>query len=719
MLKYLDIIILYYINMENTQNLNTTMEQTQHSEQSEKSENFNFDADISQLMNLIVNAFYSKNEIFLRELLSNSSDALEKLRYESLTDKSVLDSEKELKIKLWVDKENKTLMIEDTGIGMTKEDLVQNLGTIARSGTKAFLEKAKKGEIDQIGQFGVGFYSSYLVADRVTLYTKHNSEPEYIWQSSADKSYTISKNESPVLKRGTRIVLHLKEDQDEFLDMENVKEVIQRYTQFISFPIELQESKEVEVEDDVVEESVEGEEPKVEEVDDEDKPKEKKMETVTEWNVVNKQKPIWCRKPDSITEEEHQEFYKSLTNDYSNALTYKHFHAEGQLEFDCLLYLPEKAPFNMFDQNTDKKKNIKLYVKRIFIMDDCDDLVPEWLKFMKGVVDSNDIPLNVSRELLQQNHILRQIKKVIIKKSIELFTDLSEDNVKYLKFYESYSKMLKLGVHEDNRNRDKLAKLLRFYSSNKPDEYVSLDEYISEMKEHQENIYFITGQNKQSLSCSPFIEKLKSDGYNVLYFVDPIDEYMVQSMKEYDGKKLMDVSKEGLKFNEDEIKEKSEENKEFLTFLKDTLTDKVQDVKVSDRLSDTPCVLVTSQQGWSANMERIMKSQALRNSDMDQYMGSKKILEVNLNHKIMINLKEKMKDKNKLSQCVDVTLLLHDTALINSGFMLDKPSIFANKVNRMVELGFCDDDGDDECDDALPELVDDDDDGDDDMEKVD
>lgn len=676
----------------------------------EKTENFNFDADISQLMNLIVNAFYSKNEIFLRELLSNSSDALEKLRYESLTDKTVLDSEKELKIKLWIDKENKTLMIEDTGIGMTKHDLVHNLGTIARSGTKAFLENAKKGELDQIGQFGVGFYSSYLVADQVTVYTKHNSEPEYIWQSSANKSYTISENETPVLKRGTRIILHLKEDQDEFLDVENIKEVIKRYTQFISFPIELQETREVEVEDDTEEvEETEGEEPKVEEVEVEDKPKEKKMETVTEWNVINKQKPIWCRKPDTITEEEYQEFYKNLTNDYSNALTYKHFHAEGQIEFDCLLYLPERAPFNMFEQNNDKdkKKNIKLYVKRIFIMDDCDDLVPEWLKFMKGIVDSNDIPLNVSRELLQQNHILRQIKKVIVKKSIELITELSEDTEKYLKFYESYSKMLKLGVHEDNRNRDKLAKLLRFYSSNKPDEYVSLDEYVSEMKENQENIYFITGQNKQALSCSPFIEKLKSDGYNVLYFVDPIDEYMVQSMKDYDGKKLMDVSKEGLKFNEDELKEKSEENKEFLTFLKDTLTDKVQDVKVSDRLANTPCVLVTSEQGWSANMERILKAQALRNSDMDQFMGSKKILEVNLEHKIMKNLKEKMKDEDKLSQCVDVTLLLHDTALINSGFMLDKPSNFANKVNRMVELGFCDieDDEDDELSDLVEDYV--------------
>ena len=653
----------------------------------EKTQNFNFDADISQLMNLIVNAFYSKNEIFLRELLSNSSDALEKLRYESLTDKSVLDSEKELKIKLWVDKENKTLMIEDTGIGMTKDDLVHNLGTIARSGTKAFLEKAKKGEIDQIGQFGVGFYSSYLVADKVTLYTKHNSEPEYIWQSTADKSYTISENETPTLKRGTRIVLHIKEDQDEYLDMENVKYVIQKYTQFISFPIELQETREVEVDEEVSE--VEGEETKVEE-----ESKEKITETVTEWNVVNKQKPIWCRKPDTVTEEEYQEFYKSLTNDWSNALTYKHFHAEGQLEFDCLLYLPERAPIDMFNQSESKKKNIKLYVKRIFIMDDCDDLVPEWLKFMKGVVDSNDIPLNVSRELLQQNRILRQINKVVVKKSIELFTELAENEEEYLKFYNNYSKMLKLGVHEDRRNRDKLVKLLRFYSSSKPDSYITLDQYIETMKEGQDNIYFITGQNKKALANSPFIEKLKTDGYNVLYFIDPIDEYMVQSLNDYNGKKLMDVSKEGLKFNEEEIKKQNEENEDFINFLKETLGDRVESVKVSDRLSDTPCVLVATEHGWSANMERIIKSQALRNNDMDQFMGSKRILEINIDHKIIKSLNEKYTNENLKNKCADVTMLMFDTALINSGFMLEKPSNYANKVNRMIELGICDDESD-------------------------
>ena len=676
-LKYLNIIVLLLNNME-------------------KTENFNFDADISQLMNLIVNAFYSKNEIFLRELLSNSSDALEKLRYESLTDKSVLDSNEDLKIRLWVDKENKNLIIEDSGIGMTKNDLVNNLGTIARSGTKSFLDKIKKEGVDQIGQFGVGFYSSYLVADKVTLYTKHNSEPEYIWESLANKSYTITENENPTLKRGTKIVLHLKEDQDEYLDIQNVKDVVEKYTQFISYPIELLETKEVEVENKEVDEVEEGEEEKEGEVSDKvevsdniEETKEVKKELVEEWNVVNKQKPIWCRKSDSISEEEYQEFYKGFTSDWSNALTYKHFHAEGQLEFDCLLFLPERAPMDMFNQSDNKKKNIKLYVKRIFIMDDCDDLVPEWLKFMKGIVDSNDIPLNVSRELLQQNHILRQINKVIVKKSIELFTELAEDEEKYLKFYNSYSKMLKLGIHEDKRNRDKLVKLLRFYSSNSSDKYITLDDYVESMKENQENIYFITGQNMEALSNSPFIEKLKKDGYNVLYFLDPIDEYMVQSFNEYNSKKLVDVSKEGLKFNDDEINKKSEDNKDFINYLKEVLKDKVQDVKVSDRLSNTPCVLVAAEYGWSANMERIIKSQALRNNEMDNFMGSKKILEINLDHKIVKSLCAKYKNEKLKNESLFVVLLMFDTALINSGFMLENPSQYAGNVNKLLESAFC------------------------------
>tara|TARA_B100000902_G_scaffold399439_1_gene470292 strand:- start:1290 stop:3197 length:1908 start_codon:yes stop_codon:yes gene_type:complete len=626
-----------------------------------------FDADINQLMNLIVNAFYSKNEIFLRELLSNASDALEKIRYESLTSTSVLDSVKDLKIKIWI--EDKKLLIEDSGIGMTREDLVNNLGTIAKSGTKKFIESVKKGDVQQIGQFGVGFYSSFLVADKVEVFTKHNSDIEYIWESTAEKSYTIRNSPEPSLKRGTRIVLHIKEDEDEYLDIDTVKDVIKRYTQFISFPIEIYETKNV-VEDDE---------------ENNDNQGEKDIKTVSEWNVINSQKPIWSRKPEDITHDEYNEFYKNLTDDYSDTIAYKHFHAEGQLDFDCLLYIPERTPFDMFDQSK-KKKNIKLYVKRIFIMDDCDDLVPEWLKFMKGIVDSNDIPLNVSRELLQQNRILRQISRVVVKRSIELFNELAEDEKKYEVFYDTYNKMLKLGVHEDNRNRAKLAKLLRFNSSNSPDKYISLDNYLENMKDGQENIYFITGQSISSLSNSPFIEKLKEKGYDVLYFVDPIDEYMIQNMKEYEKIKLVDVSKEVIEFNNDED---MSDNKGLVNYLKRILEKKVQDVKISNRLNDTPCVLVTTEQGWSANMERIVKSQALRNNEMDHFMTSKKILEINLNHIIFKTLLDKYEDEDNKEECDEIVNILFDTALINCGFMLDEPSDFASKINNMIETRFC------------------------------
>jgi len=659
-----------------------------------------FDADISQLMNLIVNAFYSKNEIFLRELLSNASDALEKIRYESLTNKSVLETEKELKIKIWT--EDKKLIIEDSGIGMTKDDLVNNLGTIAKSGTKQFLENVKKSDVDQIGQFGVGFYSSFLVASKVEVYTKHNLDIEYIWESTADSSYTIKVNSDPLLKRGTRVILHIKEDDNEYLEVDTVKDIIKKYTQFISFPIEILETKEVI--DDEVDEAEEVEEVeevnntdetnemKVEDISDDINKEDRKMKSVSEWNVINAQKPIWCRKPDDITKEEYNEFYKNYTDDYSDALSYKHFHAEGQLEFDCLLYIPERNSLDMFDQSK-KKKNIKLYVKRIFIMDDCDDLIPEWLKFMRGVVDSNDIPLNVSRELLQQNHILRQINRVIVKRSIELFNELAEDEKKYEIFYDAYNKMLKLGIHEDNRNRAKLAKLLRFYSANSPEKYISLDSYLENMKDGQENIYFITGQSISSLSNSPYIENLKEKGYDVLYFVDPIDEYMTQNMKEYENIKLVDVSKEVMNNNiendDNDDSNKIESDKILLDYLKKTLDKKVSDVKISKRLTNTPCVLVTSDQGWSANMERIVKSQALRNNEMDHFMTSKRMLEVNFNHNILKSLSEKLNDDSKSVECVEIVNMLFNTAQINCGFTLEEPSDYAARINKMIEDRFC------------------------------
>ena len=662
-------------------------------------EEISFTADISQLMSLIINSFYSKKEIFLRELLSNSSDALEKIRHKSLQDSNVLSKEPDLKIRVKSIEEEKCLVISDTGIGMTRDDLVNCLGTIAKSGTKAFLESVDKKDVETIGQFGVGFYSAFLVADRVKVVTKHNDDNEYVWESNSDKTFTLTTNAEATLKRGTEIYLYLKEDELEYLKTDRVKTVIKQYTEFINYPIEILESREVEREVDDTEEDTPDEtkeesssdEPKIEEVEEEETPKTKKIkETVSEWKVVNDEKPIWSQKPEDIDKEKYNSFYKKLTGEYSDPLVNMHFHTEGNLECDCLLYIPQRVPMDVFEGGQGKKRNIKLYVKKVFIMDDCNELLPEWLKFIRGVVDCNDIQLNVSREILQQSRVLSQIKNIIVKKSIELMNSIAEDDDKFKVFYENYNKMIKLGIHEDYKNRNKLVELLRYNSVNNSDKLISLKEYVSNMKEEDKSIYYICGDNKESLSRSPLIERIKEKGHDILYFTDPIDEYMIQNVREYMEKKLVDVSKEGIKFDEDEIKKQSEENKVLIDFIKEQLGSRVTEVKISDRLASTPCVLTTAEFGWTANMERIMKAQALRNSQMDQFMGARKIMELNPENLIMRTLKSKLEDESNHKQCKDIVELLYSNAILNSGFILDNPSDYANKVNKMIEVGFCD-----------------------------
>merc|ERR1712194_752207 len=539
-------------------------------------------------------------------------------------------------------------------------------------------------------------------------------------------SFTVQKDTEMVhgeVKRGTKIICYLKEDQSEFLEERRVKDLVKKHSEFIGFPIELyvEKSKEKEVTDSEDEElmryhsSKTGDEPQIEEVDEEKekeakKKKTKKVKEVShEWEQLNKNKPLWMRKSEDVTNEEYASFYKSLSNDWEDHLAVKHFSVEGQLEFRALLFVPRRAPFDLFESKK-KRNNIKLYVRRVFIMDDCDELMPEWLNFVKGVVDSEDLPLNISRETLQQNKILREIKKNLVKKCLEMFIEIAEKKDEYKKFYEQFGKCLKLGVHEDSTNRVKIAELLRYQTSKSGDESISLKEYVDRMKEGQNDIYYITGESIAQVSASPFLENLRKKGIEVLYMVDPIDEYGVQQLKEFDGKKLKSTTKEGLDIDDEDEKKKIEECKaefEPLTkLMKEVLGDKVEKVQVSNRMADSPCVLTTSEYGWSANMERIMKAQAMRDTSTSSYMVSKKTMEINPKHSIMTELKKKAAADKSDKTVKDLIWLLFDTSLLTSGFNLDEPTQFAGRIHRMIKLGLSIDDDDEGLgdDDDLPPL---------------
>lgn len=670
----------------------------------DKSEKHIFQAEVDRMMKLIINSLYKNKEIFLRELISNASDALDKIRFLSLTDENAFKETDELSIRIKADKENNALHVTDTGIGMTKDDLINNLGTIAKSGTSEFFKKMQEASSTQessdlIGQFGVGFYSSFLIADKVVVTSKHNDDDQYIWESDASSFSVVKDPRGNTLGRGTTISLFLKEEAQENLEQNKIKELVKKYSQFINFPIYLWESKTETVEEDAEEEAEEDkpeeadEDGKVEE-EEEKKDKKKTVEkTVWDWVLINENKPIWTKKPADVSDDEYNEFYKSFSKDSDNPLAKIHFTAEGEVTFRSILFIPKASPQDMFQNYGKRLDSIKMYVRRVFITDNFEDMMPKYLSFVRGVVDSDDLPLNVSRETLQQHKLLKVIKKKLVRKTLDMIKKISDDDFKT--FWKEYSTNIKLGVMEDHSNRTRLAKLLRFYSSNSDTEQTSLAEYVERMKEKQEHIYFIAGSSRSEVERSPFVERLLKKGYEVLYLIEAIDEYCIQSLPEFDGKKFQNVGKEGLKLDKSEkAKERREAvEKEFeplLTWMKDdALKDKIEKAVITERLTTSPCALVASSFGWSGNMERIMRAQAYQkaNDPNNQfYATQKKTLEVNPRHPLVKELQRRVETAKDDQTTKDLAVVLFETATLRSGYSLPDTADFAGRVERMLRL---------------------------------
>jgi heat shock protein beta len=692
-------------------------------------ESFEFQAEVNRLMDIIINSLYKNKEVFLRELISNASDALDKIRFLALSASDALGSNKDLEIQISFDEDLKTLTIRDTGVGMTKADLVANLGTVAKSGTTNFVEALSEGaDMSLIGQFGVGFYSVYLIADKVRVISKNNDDDQYVWESTADSSFSVAPDpRGNTLGRGTEITMFLKEDAIEFTKQDTLEELIKRYSEFITFPIKLYKKtvETVEVEYEEEEEDDSGEpaaesEDGIEVADEEEESTDSqpKTEQVTtwDWHHVNNNVAIWSRDSSEVSDEEYKKFYTSLSQDSTEASSWIHFKAEGEVEFRGILYVPND-PLSLYDNYADKQAGVRLYVRKVLIQEDFDELLPKYLNFLRGVVDSDDLPLNVSRETLQQHKILKVMGKKLVRKALEMLrklategktstSDDSEDEAEddttsavplddpehpYIKFWENFGKSIKMGVMEDGANRSKLAKLLRFKSSTSDDKWVSLENYVENMHEWQKEIYYIAGMSMDEVSKSPFLEVARKKNVEVLYLTDPVDEYVFQHVSEFEGVKLQSLSKEGIKFgDEDEsvVKRRNKAYKEsfkgLTKYLKDQLAGKVSKVVVSQRVVNTPAVIVTSQFGHTANMERVMRAQTMANGDNIRSMSASKVLELNPRHPIVANLRDKAEADPEDEATKDAALLVYDIALLSSGFMQDDMDDFTQRMYRTV-----------------------------------
>lgn len=676
-----------------------------------KAEKFTFQTEVNRMMKLIINSLYRNKEIFLRELISNASDALDKIRLLSLTDKNVLDSNSELAIRIKADKENKILSITDSGIAMTKSDLINNLGTIAKSGTAEFLGKMQdvknaQDMNDMIGQFGVGFYSAFLVANTVVVTTKHNDDKQYIWESDSSSYSIIEDPRGNTLNRGTTISLHMKDEALDFLEEDTVRNLIKKYSQFINFPIYLWSSKVVQVDEeeeskpvteeeseketeDKSEDEEEEEEVKVEESSEDEKKTKKVDKTVWDWELLNESKPIWTLKPSEVDDKEYNDFYKTLTKDTQDPLAKIHFVAEGEVTFKSLLFIPRVQPSDSFNRYGTKADNIKLYVRRVFITDKFTDMMPNYLSFIRGIVDSDDLPLNVSRENLQQHKLIKVIKKKLIRKVLDMIKKISKED--YEKFWKEYSTNIKLGVIEDPQNRARLSKLLQFHSSTQKGT-TSLADYVSRMKPKQQHIYYIAGASEAEVEKSPFVERLNKKGYEVLYLTEPVDEYTISALPDFDGKKFQNVAKEGFQLDEGEKAKEIQEQLQtsfepLLKWLNDILKDHISKAQVSERLTDSPCALVASMFGWTGNMERLAISNAHQKSDDPQktyYLNQKKTLEINPRHPLIRELLRRTQVDPSDQTAKDIAIMMFRTATLRSGYMLKETASFADSVEQLM-----------------------------------